>query len=715
MIRIPSISRGEHRWRDDEGAALPAAIIFSAAAFVLAAVVASTVMYSFSFTSSTRAGVQAQAAAEAGIAVARAGLLNGDCASVGGLFESESEPRYSAQVFRPAGGGWEAGCPGIATEARIVSTGTAATPGSGGDEAQDRMTVETVLAAVEGESELEATGPAIFAYDASGFGGSGTLISLDGENADVMLHTGDVHCDGGSSGAANVVIKSGNFTSEGSCRIAGDLWVNGNVSISGGAKVGGTITATSFSITNGEVGGNVWSDGALNVGNGTIGGWASGNSLSIGGGSVGAAWARSGSATVSGGTVRSTLTANGPALLTGGTFAGGAGVVAAGNVSSSISVPGGIRSGGSVTVSNGTVSNGVTAVGGVTLTGGTINGGTTGGGDVSVSNGTANGGVTTAGAVTLTGGEMKSPVAASALTIRNWPTFGGGQIAGPGCFSGTGTVGRTVVQSVLSTGGCAARGNPEWWWNQHGPITTGSAARPSAPSAPVLAVSPSKPPSRVVPEWVDFGSEPQHYNSAWGGFVPYVMGSTCTAAEFYIALQSIGDAPGVIDARACSGGISFTASGNEYTGPFDWGDDLTRNGFTLRGDLAIIAHRFHLGGSARFSGGAEERKLWLINPDATPNSVPDCGGQELRVEGGFQFDDVSTMIYTPCHVTIHSSTELTGQIFAGNVTVAGGSQITYAPLGLPGFDLDVGAPTGSVATEWDREIVSQRNISAGEG
>lgn len=674
---------------DDRGVALPTVMIFMLAGVILSLVVSSSVLYAYTFSSSTRAGVQSQAAAEAGISSARATLLNGECAATAGLVTSSAgQPEFSVQIYRPAAGGWTPGCPAMSEEARIVSTGTAESRGSGKDSSGDVSKVETILGSLHSDASLAATGPAVFAYASSGAGGGGRLVSVDGSNVDVMLHTGNVTCDGGFSGAANVVVKSGNFSAVGGCNLAGNVWVNGSITISGGAQIGGSLSGTNINISNGTVGGNAWADEVLTSTGGSIGGWASGKSIVMGGGSLGNTWTRLGGISMTGGTVRGSLTVNGGSVAVGGAPANGTvtatngnlqgAVTATGDVLTRISVPAGVRSGGNVTIENGTTT-GITATGSLVLTGGTAN-----------------------GAIT-TGGLRLGP---------NWATIGAANVGGPACFTNSGAVNGAVRVKSITVGGansCAAQNSNSWWNGKTITVNSGL----SAPGAPTLSASPNKPSAVDVPEWVDFGSKPSHFTAtSWTGYTTYVTGSTCTPNDIWHALNAFGTGPGIIDARACTAGISLSGSGSEYTGPFAWGDDLTRNGFTFKNDVVIIANKFNLSGSGRFEGTGTESQLWLINPDTVGNSVPDCSaGQQLSITGGFSFPKLRTMIYSPCHITIGSSTQLKGQIFAGQTSIAGGATITYAPLGLPGYDLSTGEETAVVVTEWDRQIVSQRNIS----
>ena len=713
-MSIARISRRLAIARDDErGVALPTVIIFMFAGVLLSLVVASTVLYSLSFSSGVKASVQSQASAEAGIAAARAGLLNGVCPD-GGLYTND-DPFYEVQVYKPDGtGGWIEGCPEITDDARIVSMGDATNKGVGGNSIGDRANVEAILGSITSEVTLTASGPAIFAYSASGAGAGGRLVSLDGTNVDVMLRTGLVTCDGGFQGAANVVVKSGTFKAVGGCNLAGNVWVNGPVYIDGGAIIGGSVTGTTVEMSNGAVNGNVWADETFtSTGGGVnVGGWVSAASISIGQGSIGDAWARTGDITQTGGTIRGTVMAAGSLTASNGNLQSS--VTALGDVTVSIGVASGVKTGGSFTVSNGTTAGGVSAVGKVTVTGGGITGGVQAGGDVSISNGSIQGGVTSAGTVTLNGGTINAPVNAAGLKLfGGGATFGGGTIAGPACFTEQGSLSSaTTVKSITVAGAdnCKAKGSG-WSWSRVSLDATLTA--PHGPGMPVLSASPIKPAAIVVPKWIDFGSEEEHFlSSGWPGHTVVKIGPTCTQFEIYNALTIIGTDPGVIDATACTDGIVLLGDSSEYTGPSTWSDELWRTGFTFKNDLVIISDKFTLGSSGRFTGASPESQLWLINPDTSGDGDPDCRpGEKLEISGSFTFQNLKTLLYSPCKVTIGSNTRLTGQIFAGETSIQGGAEVTYAAIGLPGYDLGTGDEANVGDDARNRPIVSQRNIT----
>lgn len=615
---------------DDTGVALATVLVFMFAGVLLSLVVASTVLYSYSFSSSTRAGVQAQSSAEAGVAAARAGLLQGTCASQSGIYQGV-DPDYSVQVFREtAPGVWSEGCPTMSQRARLVAKGTAATKGTGGDSSGDVAVIEVILDANTSAPGIEGNGAAIFAYDASGFGGSGHLIS-NGYDADVMLRTGDVNCTGAADGAANLVVKSGNFTAGGSCQITGSVWVNGNVTLTGNPTIGGSVTGTNVSGM-GKIGGNVWADAAVTLNQSTVsnGKWVSGASVSITGGNVtGPVWARNGSAFV-GGNVTGLVTAN-------------AGDVTVGNTGTTLS-----------------------------------------------------GGISASGTVRITGNTTKGGVHARGLRMEGGSLSGGAQIAGPGCNVG-GNVAGVVVRSVDTAPGCKALGSG---WS------IGTVADPAPP------ISPVKPPAIDVPEWIDFGSNPDELTAAWWpGYEVYVVpsGTDCSVqSTVKTLLERFGTERGLLDARGCKdfGAAAWTPADFDLAGS---------TSVTLRNDIVIIGHDIHVGGGAKITGAKADgnAKVWLINPDrgAVINGKPDCNtGDRLSIDGGATFANADFLMYTPCRFVLGSGISIRGQVFAGTAGIDGNAHLTFVPVGLPGYDLSTGLPTTPAGTEWDRTVVSQRNI-----
>ena len=154
LTRISSTFR---RLRDEErGAGMAAVIGLLAVSLLTTSLVATSVVQATKYTTVTRAGVQSQAAAEAGIADARAGLINGTCTTKANRYASATGavPAYVATVWVPSGASWVRGCPsGTATQVRILSTGYAQAEGVNGADARDETSIEVILSSSVGSHD----------------------------------------------------------------------------------------------------------------------------------------------------------------------------------------------------------------------------------------------------------------------------------------------------------------------------------------------------------------------------------------------------------------------------------------------------------------------------------------------------------------------------------------------------------------------------------
>lgn len=583
--------------RDETGAAMAAVIGLMAFSLLTSALVVSSVIASTSYTTVTRAGVESQAAAEAGVAAARVGLLTGTCAADGHSYESTA-PEFVATVWVPAGGGWTRGCPsGTSVQVRILSTGYAQSEGVVGASGRDVTHLEVVLSAASVPTEIDAGGPAVYAYKSEGFGGGGQLVSAGDDEARIIVKEGDVDCNGGAAGDADIVVNDGDLKVSGGCVLTGNAWVSGRVTMPGGPDIGGSVIADALTISGGsQVLGDVWVD-------------------------------------------------------------------------QDVTMSGGVGIGGNVTAQSMSFSSGGTVGGNVQTTGDVVFGG--GGG----------------------------PWIKGNLTAANFSTGNGGTVdKNAWIYGATTTNWGALIKGDLTT---KTLSKPSGMTFVEGTTTI----IPSGPGASPYATNPAEPEWPTVPEWVDFD-----YDYAdWTGFGEVVITSsgTCSYSQVVAAVASLGGQPGVVNALGCANGISV--GGN--------------NTVTLYSDVAIISHRFSFGGSGGFdySGNFDAsltHRLWLITPDDTPDGEPTCvsGDNSFSVTGGFWFsENLQVMMYTPCKISLASSTTFVGQVFAGTASIAGGAQLGFVPVGLPGYDLDTGLPTTTASTEADRTIVSFRNVQEGNG
>jgi hypothetical protein len=283
---------------DDRGAALAAVIGLMSTGLLLTALVAGIVVTAMGWTTSTRAGVQSQASAEAGIAAARAGLIDGTCHLQTALSNGApayrsvagETPEYVASVWRAAAsGGWEPGCPvSLATQVRILSTGYAESTGVNGNTSRDETSLEAILSAAITPGQIIATGPAVYSYNAGSFGNGGQLVSLDGSTPDVIVKNGDVTCDNGFTATANLVVNGGDLGIDNGCDISGNVWASGRIDFVNSGEVGGYAVGNGITMANSSRVAKVWSTSYFTTsGNIVVSSGVKAYSMSLGGGTLG--------------------------------------------------------------------------------------------------------------------------------------------------------------------------------------------------------------------------------------------------------------------------------------------------------------------------------------------------------------------------------------------------------------------------------------------
>ncbi len=294
MLLTTSLRRLRH---DDRGAALAAVIGLMATGLLLTALIGGAVVTASGFTTSTRAGMQSQASAEAGIAAARAGLLAGSCdvqpvlANGAPVYRNPTgtDPVYEASIWRAgAGGTWVPGCPlDLTTQVRILATGYAKSVGVASD-ASDSTNLEAVLSAPSTSNEIIKNGPAVYAYNAGAFGNGGQLVSLDGSTPDVIVANGSMTCGNGFAATANLVVNNGTLTVDNSCEISGNTWVSGRANMVNQGSIGGAVIAHGVTMDGSASAGRVWSTSDLTMlsSNVSIGGQAKAYRLDYSGGTI---------------------------------------------------------------------------------------------------------------------------------------------------------------------------------------------------------------------------------------------------------------------------------------------------------------------------------------------------------------------------------------------------------------------------------------------
>ncbi|MDF1478432.1 hypothetical protein PYV02_04975 [Leifsonia sp. H3M29-4] len=483
------------RARDESGSTLIAVVGLVAVAALITTVVTVSTVQALSYTSSTRAGVQAQAAADAGVAYLTDRLKQDSCAptanrtygqvytsavlaaeaaalgepslTLADLGVAASDPYFAAKVqYKPVlSDGWTDGCPprtligGLLNyQVRVESTGYAANPGTSGVSALDEHTVEAVYGwsiitlETPAAPQILASGAAIYAYSSDGFAGSGTLMPVDGSRPSVLIRKGNVNCNGASAGIADIIAADGSITVNGSCVVTGNVWASGSATIDGGTGVGGNVVANGVTASR-PIGGSIWSTGdvTLTWGN-TVGGSVTAKALSA-----------------TGVTIDQNVVAN-----------------------------------GSLTANQTTFKSGINATGDVSLTQLTLDGKTVG------RKLTLNGGVVLNGDADIYG-------RADATT-------------------GWSNTAKNVTATVINFTGDNK--------------VTGTKTIRSASSVPTSAITANAPTptAPTVPNWIDFG-----YTAAdWTGFTVVTMTGTCDVAQLRTKLASVTGAV-LVNALGCNG------------------------------------------------------------------------------------------------------------------------------------------------------------------
>ncbi|WP_349898772.1 hypothetical protein [Parafrigoribacterium soli] len=328
-MNMVSLSR---RLRSAErGAAMIAVIGLMLVGMVVTSLILSSIVSGFGSTTSTRAGVQSQAAATAGVDVALAALTTGTSCSP--TYTSSTAPTYTASLSYTTASSvtsataWVAGCPTADAQfVKITSVGAALSKGVAGNSTGNTKSVEAIYNRAVASPPIGVSGPAIYSYSSQYFGGSGTLVSQDGTNdANVMVKTGDVSCSGGAASQGDLVVNNGNVTLSGSCGVLGNLWASGTgkgaIKLSGGVSVGGNAIGSSLTVNSGTINGSTWTTGTTSLSSAVVGGgvtvtagaFSSGGSNAIGGD----IWSSGASNVTNGDAVKGNATAQ-TLALTGG-------------------------------------------------------------------------------------------------------------------------------------------------------------------------------------------------------------------------------------------------------------------------------------------------------------------------------------------------------------------------------------------------------------
>jgi hypothetical protein len=330
VIRTVASSGGGER-----GSAMLAVLGVMAVASSIALTTTSMSMHAVGYTTSTRAGVQAEAAAEAGIDFAAASLATSVCQS---LYTSTSTPIFSVTVaysnLATSPGttdtSWASGCPPTTSAQRLklASTGTANTPGLAGNSSENIRKVEAIFpyTPTPPPNAIIPSGAAIYSYSqVDPTINNLTITQASTTRASIQYLSGSATCTSGSTIVGDVIFGGGGLKVASGCTIDGDLWTSDNVNIQSGTVKGnvnsGGTTGNSVTLSNSAtVDGNVFSAGPVSVagkvGGDVVAGPVSGNSTFTSNSSVGGSVISAGTVSAASGAIKGTITTNQTGIVT---------------------------------------------------------------------------------------------------------------------------------------------------------------------------------------------------------------------------------------------------------------------------------------------------------------------------------------------------------------------------------------------------------------
>lgn len=617
--------------------------------------------------------VQAQAAADAGIATAEAAMRSATidpCDTNLTALASTGSPAFTFTTAQPS-------CVDVsATDRRVVvrSTGTANGVST---------TVEAVYRWVPGGSTPGGTGEYFMFVAGTSDLQNNSIAFLPGTSPNPVIAMAQSGLACKSQVMPGTVLVQGDFKVDSggdvldsagkgfSCIIRGSAHLGSNLNINATWKVEGDLRAagTGNVPINGDITGSVYANGAVTTSTGAIVG-----------GNI---------------TTRSNVSIGGNARI---------------GLPNTPEDDGNIYADGNVTIGNGAVVEGsIFARGTVALTGtARVKGSIVAIGNVSTSTGSAvEGDITSGGDIGLGGqvGIMRSAVDHSAgnltahgsITVQNGLEVPGRIRAGSAANLTGNWVGRTLTGCVVDA--------PTVNWNNPpaGLDINAKKCTPTtgAPPAPTVAAVAAVPGPTFAP-WREYTHSPAEA-ALWTGFeARTITGTQCNAwkGNKPPAWETLGSATGpvIYDLRAC--------------GPFEAKGEVS----SMRSDVAVLVDRIELTNMEFSSQGGAARKFWIIDP-GTRSACP-AGTHSVYLSGTKLNSAITTMIYTPCGVHMQNS-EVTGSVYAGGYFTQGSAiqnSITFSPIGLPGWGggSSGGSGGGAGGTGTPRlgdDLLMQRNVN----
>jgi len=326
------------RTRDftERGSAIIGVLGVMGVSIVIAVTTTTASLHALGITTSTRASVEAEAAAEAGVDFAASQLATSVCQPT---YASSTAPLFSVVVSYSnlatspgtTDSSWVNGCPTSTSAQRIkvISTGTASTLGVAGNSTGNNRRVEAIYPYTPSPPAYTITpsGPATYSYLQQDSTINNLTITQAGTaRPSVVYLSGSATCTSGSQITGDVVLGGGGLAVTSGCTINGDLSTSGVVSIQSGEVTGNVNAAdvqsgTSVTLaTPGIIDGNIFAAGPVSiagkVGGNVVAGPITGTSTFSNKSSVGGSVVSAGTVIASAGSIKGTITQNKAGIVT---------------------------------------------------------------------------------------------------------------------------------------------------------------------------------------------------------------------------------------------------------------------------------------------------------------------------------------------------------------------------------------------------------------
>lgn len=323
--------------RNERGSAILGVLGVMGVTIVIAVTTTTVSLHAVGITTSTRASVEAEAAAEAGIDYAASKLATSVCQS---SYTSSIPPIFSVVVsysnLQTSPGttdnSWVIGCPTSTSAQRLklVSTGTAGTSGVAGNSSGNIRKVEAIYPYVPAlpAYAIIAGGPAIYSFaQVNPTINDLTITQASTTRPSLQYLSGSATCSSNATILGDVILGSGGLQAQGDgCVINGDLW-SANAIIMQAGEVTGNVNAAGvqngISVTLGDsaiIDGNLFAAGPVSstgkIGGNVVAGPTTGISSFSTGASVGGSVISAGTVSTRTGAIKGTTTTNKSGIVT---------------------------------------------------------------------------------------------------------------------------------------------------------------------------------------------------------------------------------------------------------------------------------------------------------------------------------------------------------------------------------------------------------------